>query len=458
VATAGSYDLVVIGTGGAAMAAGIEARRRGASVLLIEHGVLGGTCLNVGCIPSKTLLAAVGQRHRAATNPFPSVPTTSDGVDLPALMRDKQALIDRLRQAKYADVADAHGFDIRQGHASFDSPTLLLVDGDPLPAAKYLVATGAYPTVPDLPGLTDVDFLTSTTAMEQTTPPESIVVVGGGYVGLEQAQLWAHAGVRVSLVGRFAPHTEPELAQVLRGVFADDGIQVIAGRAIAVSGRAGALTVTADGGAAVSGERLLIATGRRPHTDGLGLDKAGIITDVRGFIQVDARQATSNPDVFAAGDVSGAPQYVYVAARTGHVAAANALGDDRRVDYTGLPAVTFTTPQLGSAGLTEAQALAAGYQCESRVLLAADIPRALANHDIRGALKLVSEAGTGRVLGVHAVLDGAGEVMLAATYAIRGALTVTDLADTWAPYLTMSEALRLAAGLFFDDRPTSCCA
>jgi mercuric reductase len=452
------HDLVVIGTGGAAMAAGIEARKRGRDVVLVEHGPLGGTCLNVGCVPSKTLLAAMGQRHRAAANPFAGIVTLAGAVDLPAVMEQKQGLIDRLREAKYADVAAAHGIPIHYGHASFADPDTLLVDGDPMPADAYVIATGAEPTVPDLPGLADVDYLTSTTAMEQKTLPASMVVIGGGSVGLEQAQLWAHAGVKVTLVGRAAPHAEPEMAEVLRSVFADDGIDVLEEHATAVSGGPDAVTVTTAAGVTVSAERLLVATGRRPRTAGLDLERAGVEADERGFIRVDEHQRTSNPKVFAAGDVSGGPQYVYVAARTGHVAAANALGDTQTVDYTGLPAVIFTTPQLASAGLTEEQALAAGYSCDCRVLGAHDIPRALANQDTRGALKLVADADTGRVLGVHAALDGAGEVMLAATYAIKAGMTATDIADTWAPYLTMSEALRLAAGLFRDDKPTSCCA
>jgi mercuric reductase len=285
-----------------------------------------------------------------------------------------------------------------------------------------------------------------------------MIVIGAGYVGLEQAQLWTNAGVKVSILGRIAPTAEPELADVLRGALVEDGIEVIEERAIAVSGRGDAVSVTTASGATVTAERLLVATGRRPRTDGFGLGAAGIDTDERGFIRVDAHQRTTNPKVYAAGDVSGAPQFVYVAARTGHVAAANALGDQQVVDYTGLPSVVFTAPQLASVGRTEAQAIAAGYECECRVLGAQDIPRALVNHDTRGALKLVADAATGTVLGVHAALDGAGEVMLAATYAIRAGMTVGDLADTWAPYLTMGEALRLAAGLFRDERPTSCCA
>ncbi|WP_035937595.1 mercury(II) reductase [Knoellia aerolata] len=455
----GTWDLVVIGTGGAAMAAGIEARSRGKSVLLVEHGVLGGTCLNVGCIPSKNLLAAADRRHQAMVSPFPSVPTGAALVDLPALMAQKHDLIDRLRQAKYTHVADAHGFRVKYGHARFIDQETLEVDGERVAARAYVVATGSAAHVPDLGGMDTVDPLTSTTAMEQQNLPGSMVVVGGGYVGLEQAQLWAHLGVRVTVVGRLAPHAEPEVADVLREVFADDGITVVEERAVAVERTGnGDVLVRTDLGHEVTGHRLLIATGRRANTNGLGLDAAGISTDDRGFITVDRYQRTSNPRVHAAGDVSGAAQHVYVAAQTGHASAAGALGQPTTVDYRGLPAVTFTTPQLASAGLTEEQALAAGYDCVCRVLGAQDIPRALVNRDTRGVLKLVVAAGTGRVLGVHAALDGAGDVMLAATYAIKYGLTVDQLADTWAPYLTMSEALRICAGLFRSDKPTSCCA
>ncbi|MEO6206207.1 MAG: mercury(II) reductase [Mycobacteriales bacterium] len=453
------WDLIVIGTGGAAMAAGIEASGRDKNVLLVEHGVLGGTCLNVGCVPSKNLLAAAGHRHRALlSRSFPMVPTSAGSVDLPALMAQKQDLIDSLRDAKYAAVADAHGFPIKYGHARFIDDRILDVDGERLTAAAYVVATGAAPHAPDLPGLASVEYLTSTTVMELTELPASMVVIGGGYVGLEQAQLWSHLGSQVTLVGRFAPHTEPEVAAVLRGVFADEGIRVIENHAVAVERTADGVTISTADGNEATGKVLLVATGRFANTGDLGLDAAGVKTDERGFVVVDEKQRTSNPRIFAAGDVSGAPQYVYVAAQTGHVAAAGALGEPATVDYRGLPAVTFTTPQIGSAGMTEEQALAAGHLCDCRVLDAQDIPRALANRDTRGALKLVIDVDSRKVLGVHAALDGAGDVMLAATYAIKFGLTVDDLADTWAPYLTMSEALRIAAGLFRSDKPTSCCA
>ena len=217
-------DIAVIGSGGAAMAAAIHARRRDASVLLIERDTLGGTCVNIGCVPSKTLLAAAATRHAAMTNPFHGAPTTADGVDIGALVEEKDELIGRMRQTKYADVAAAYGFEVRSGSASFADPDTLLVNGKPLPARSYVIASGVQPAVPDLSGLDGIDYLTSTTAMELKDLPQSLVVIGGGYVGMEQSQLFAHLGTKVTVVGRLAPRAEPELASRQHKVFLGDGI------------------------------------------------------------------------------------------------------------------------------------------------------------------------------------------------------------------------------------------
>jgi mercuric reductase len=457
-------DLAVVGSGGAAMAAGIAARQAGASVVLVERGVLGGTCVNVGCVPSKTLLAGAGARHAAITNPFAGVPTSANGVDLAAMVAQKEQLTGWLRQHKYADVADAWGFPIATGEARFVDKGTLEVDGKPLRARGYVIATGSQPHTTGIDGVDTVDYLTSTSAMELTKVPQSLVVIGGGYVGMEQAQLFAHLGAQVTVVGRLAPHAEPELREVIAAVFAEDGITVHQEHAASVeNGGDGSVAVTTSSGQRVVAERVLVATGRRPDTTALDLAVAGVDTDERGFVVIDEHQRTTNPHVYAAGDVAGTPQFVYVAAAAGRVAATNALAQDpaaasASVDYTGLPGVVFTRPQLASAGLTEEQAIAQGHSCVCRTLGLEDVPRALVNHDTRGAVKVVADAETGKVLGVHAVADGAGELMLAATYAIKAGMTVDDLADTWAPYLTMAESLRIAAGLFRNELPTSCCA
>lgn len=458
-------DLAVIGSGGAAMAAAITARQARASVVLVERGVLGGTCVNVGCVPSKTLLAAAGTRQTALTNPFPGAPTSAGAVDLAALVAQKDELVAQLRQERYADVVTAYGLEVLAGEASFADPQTLLVDGQPVPAAAYLIATGSEVDVPDLPGLQEVQWLSSTTAMELEQRPDSLIVIGAGYVGLEQAQLFAHLGTRVTLVGRVAPRVEPELAAGLREVFAAEGITVVEEHATAVAAEAAGAVVTTTSGRQVRGQQVLVATGRTAATEGLNLAGAGVGSDARGFVAVDEHQRTTNPRIFAAGDVTGAPQYVYVAAATGRVAAANALQvlglvpgrAVERVDYTGMPAVIFTHPQLASAGLSEAQALAQGHGCECRVLDLAQVPRARVNRDTRGMVKMIADATSGQVLGVHALAEGAGEIMLAATYALKAGMTVDEVADTWAPYLTMAESLRILAGRFRTQMPTSCC-
>ncbi|MGO0577692.1 mercury(II) reductase [Ornithinimicrobium panacihumi] len=453
-------DLAVIGSGGAAMGAAIEARRRGASAVLIERDVLGGTCVNRGCVPSKALLAAAGARNTARVARHPGVATAAGAVDLAALVEAKEDLVTDLRQTKYVDVAAAWGFGLLAGSARFRDRDTLEVAGSPLRARAYVIATGAGPALPDLPGLGEVDYLTSTTAMQLRELPTSIVVIGGGYVGLEQAQLFAHLGSKVTLVGRLTPHAEPELADVMREVFTDDGITVVEEHAATLARTPDGVRVTTVSGAQLPAAQVLVATGRRPQTTELGLPAAGVATDDAGFVVVDAHQRTSNPRVLAAGDVTGGPQFVYVAAEAGLVAAANALDPaaDRSVDYTALPAVTFTRPQLASAGLSERAAREAGFAVDSRVLSLADVPRALVNRDIRGAVKIVADTTSGVVLGVHAAADNAGEMMLAATYAIKAGMTIDQVADTWAPYLTMAESLRLTAKLFRDEMPTSCCA
>jgi len=457
------YDLVVVGSGGAAMSAAITARQAGKTVLLVGAGTLGGTCVNVGCVPSKALLHVSGHYAAAAANLYPGAPTSAGPIDLAALITQKDDLVARLRAEKYAAVADAYGFEVHTGTATFAEDGTFTVDGRPQPADAYLLATGAQPARPELAGLDQVDYLTSTTAMELTQLPATLVVVGGGYVGMEQAQLFAGLGVRVTLIGTLAPGAEPELRAVMRDAFRRDGIRVVEHRAVAVEAVAGGergVAVVTDTGMRITTDRVLGATGRSPRTAVLNLPAAGIKTDERGFIIVDEAQRTSNPRVFAAGDVTGGPQYVYVAAAQGRVAAANAFGASDSVDYTGLPAVMFTRPQLASAGMTEQQALDTGYDCVCRTLNLADVPRALVNGDTMGAVKLVADAATGRILGVHAAAEGAGELMLAATYAIKAQMTVHAMADTWAPYLTMAESLRLAAKLFEpgEQLPTSCCA
>jgi mercuric reductase len=459
------YDLAVIGSGGGAFAAAIAARGKGKSVVMIERGTVGGTCVNVGCVPSKALLAAAEARHVALDQHFPGISTSAGPVDAAALIGGKDALVEGLRAEKYVDLAAEYGWEILHGQAQFIEGPALEVDlhhggRTRIDAEHYLIATGSTPRTDGIDGIDRVDYLTSTTAMEQTDLPASLVVVGGGYVGLEQAQLFAHLGVRVSIVGRFAPHTEPELADLLAGVFDDDGITVIGERATQVDTDAAGVVVTTTTGQRVTGQRLLLATGRHPVTADLNLDAVGVKTGNRGEVVVDDHLRTDNPRIWAAGDVTGHPQYVYVAGAHGSLVVDNAFDQaERTLDYHHLPAVTFTTPSLATAGLTDVHAVEQGYACECRVLPLEYVPRALVNRDTRGAIKLVAERGTGRLLGAHVLAAGAGDVIATAVYALANRMTVHEMANLWCPYLTMAEGLKLAAQTFTRDvSKLSCCA
>jgi mercuric reductase len=455
------FDLAIVGSGGAAFAAAIRAHQLGVSrIALVERGTVGGTCVNVGCVPSKTLLSAANTYWRGRHHPFAGIPHLEDPPDLEALIGQKQSLITEMRRSKYLDLIEEYGFTLIEGAARFVDEHTLAVDGAQLTATAFIIATGAEPAVPDLPGLDSVPYLTSTTAMSLTSLPRRLVVIGGSFVGMEQGQLFHHLGSEVTIVGRLAPWAEPELAHLLEESFGSEGLRVVRDKATSVARDGESITVTTSGGITVTGDALLVATGRRPRSADLDLHKAGVEVSQNGAISVDDEQRTTNPLVYAAGDVTGSPQFVYLAAAEGQVAAENAVtGAGSRVDRRALPSVVFTSPALASTGLTEAEATGAGYDVESRLLPLDKVPRAIVDHDTRGALKMVVEASTRRILGVHVLADHAGDVILAAVYAVKFGLTVNDLADTWAPYLTMGEALKLAAQSFDRDvAKLSCCS
>ena len=470
------YDLAIIGSGGGAFAAAIRATTLGKSVVMIERRTLGGTCVNTGCVPSKALIAAADAWHSAAdaADRFPGIETTAGPVDMPALIAGKQALVESLRGEKYADVADSYGWAVRRGDAAFagtpDAPVLQVAGDDgsteTIEAGHFLVATGSRPWAPPIDGLDETGYLTSTTAMELTELPESLLVLGGGYVALEQAQLFARLGSQVTVLARsrLASKEEPEVSRTLQEVFADEGIRVVR-RALptrvsrdAATGQAVVTADVAGGREEFRADQVLVALGRRPVTDGLNLDAVGVKTGDSGEVVVSDRLRSSNPRIWAAGDVTGHPEFVYVAAHHGTLVAENAFADaDRAVDYARLPRVTFTGPAIGAVGMTEKDVVAAGIRCDCRVLPLHHVPRALVNRDTRGFVKIVVDADTGKILGITAVAKDAGELAAAGVHVLGK--TVAEVADAWAPYLTMVEGIRIAAKAFTTDPSLlSCCA
>ena len=469
VATLDSHpDIAIIGAGSAGFSAAIKAAELGARTLLIGHGTLGGTCVNIGCVPSKTLIRATQTLHEArVASRFSGITATATLTDWPALLAQKDDLVHTLRQAKYTDVLPEYeNITYREGLAHLTAQGIS-VNGDLYSPKKIVIATGASPAIPPIPGISNIAYLTSTTALDLPQLPTSLIIIGGGVIGCELGQMFARAGVNVTIVcrSRLLPMGEPEISDALATYLRSEGIDVRCnvsydslasnnGRVELTFHSRDALTET------VTADHLLLATGRRPNTEGLGLEAVGVDFNATGGIKVDDYLCTTRPGTYAAGDVTGRDMFVYMAAYGAKLAVENAInGDSQRYDASAMPDVTFTDPQVATVGLTHAQAISQGIDAQSVVLPLDKVPRALAARDTRGLFKLVADRESGRILGAHIMAPEAGESIQTAVLAIKCKLTVTQLADTIFPYLTTVEGLKLAAlGYTKDINKLSCCA
>ncbi|MCA1203334.1 mercury(II) reductase [Priestia flexa] len=461
------YDLLIIGSGGAAFSAAIKSTEYGAKVGMIEREIVGGTCVNIGCVPSKTLLRAGEINHLAKANPFTGLQTSAGEVDLASLVNQKDELVSELRNQKYIDLIDEYGIDLIKGEAKFVDENTVEVNGEKISAKRFLIATGASPSIPTISGLEEVDYLTSTTLLELKKVPKRLTVIGSGYIGLELGQLFHNLGSDVTLIQRserLLKGYDPEISEAVEKVLTEQGINLVKGATywrIEQVGDVKKVYVTVDGKKkVVESEQLLVATGRKPNTDSLNLSAAGVEVGRCKEILINDYARTSNENIYAAGDVTLGPQFVYVAAYEGGIVADNAIGGlNKKIDLSVVPAVTFINPSVATVGLTEEQAKDQGYEVKTSVLSLEDIPRALVNHETTGVFKMVADAKTLKVLGVHVVSENAGDVIYAATLAVKFGLTVDDLKDTLAPYLTMAEGIKLTALTFDKDvSKLSCCA
>ena len=463
-----ALHVAVIGSGGAAMAAALKAAERGARVTLIERGTIGGTCVNVGCVPSKIMIRAAHVAHLRRGSPFDGgIAASTPAIDRGRLLAQQRSRVDELRHAKYEGILESTpAVTVLRGEARFKDGRHLVVrlhEGGERELAfdRCLVATGAQPSIPPIPGLKDTPYWTSTEALASAVIPPRLAVIGSSVVALEVAQAFARLGSQVTVLAR---HTlffreDPAIGEVVTAAFRAEGITVLEHtQASRVDHADGEFVLATDRGE-VRAEQLLVATGRAPNTRGLGLDAAGVTVDARGAIVIDAAMHTSAANIYAAGDCTDQPQFVYVAAAAGTRAAINMTGGETALDLSAMPAVVFTDPQVATVGLTETEARAGGLEVDTRTLTLDNVPRALANFDTRGFIKLVAEAGSGRLVGVQAVAPEAGELIQSAALAMRARMTVHDLADQLFPYLTMVEGLKLCAQTFTKDvKQLSCCA
>lgn len=466
--TPNDLHVAVIGSGAAAFACAIRAAEEGARVTLIETGTLGGTCVNIGCVPSKIALRAAYVSHLIGHHPFDGMSRARPIIDRSKLLAQQEALVEELRQSKYQSILDANrNIMLMRGKARFaDARTFVITRGDGaeerLAADRTLIATGAIPAVPPIPGLKDTPYWTSTEALAAERVPGHLIVLGGSAVGLELGQAFLRLGARVTLIElrpRLLPEDDGAIGEALKTILEQEGMRILTGVKSEEVRHYKNTFELEIGGELVRSDALLVATGRRPNTPELALESAGVKFEQNGAIAIDDHMRTSVEHIYAAGDCTNQPQFVYVAAAAGKRAAINMLGGDTSLDLSGVPAVVFTDPQVATIGLTEAEANAKGIETDSRTLLLEHLPRALVNFDTRGFTKLVAEAGSKRLLGVQTVAPEAGEIIQTAAIAIRARMTVADIADQLFPYLTMVEGLKLAAQSFTRDvNQLSCCA
>jgi mercuric reductase len=459
--------IAIIGIGSAAFAAAIAAADRGARVTMIGSGTLGGTCVNVGCVPSKFLMRA-GQAAWAQSHPrIAGLVAQTPTIDRPVMLAQQQGLIGKLRQEKYQDVLDGNpAISLVKGLARFKSANTLVVqdaDGDEreISADRVLIATGASPSVPPISGLAKTPYWTSETALAADEIPEHLIVLGGSAIGLELAQAFHHLGAQVTLIERVGllPSEDPDVGQTIRAILEDEGIQVMTEtEATSIVFDQGQFHVEVPG-QVIDGSHLLVATGRNPNTQDLGLEALGIATAPNRAIIVNDHLATNVPGIYAVGDCTAMPALVYVAAAAGTRAATNMTGGDAVLDLSVVPRVVFTDPQIASVGLNETAAKAAGIAIKHSTLSMEYVPRALVSFDTRGFIKLVADRSTGQLLGAQVVAAEGGEVIETAALAIAQGMTIAELADRLFPYLTVAEGLKLCAQTFTRDvKQLSCCA
>lgn len=447
-------DICVIGAGSAGLSVAAGAVQMGASVVLVEKGEMGGDCLNTGCVPSKALIAAAHMAHAASES-------AAFGIDLaPAAIRF-DAVNDHVHRvigaiAPHDSVArfESLGVTVIRAAAHFVDDRTVEAGGERIRARRFVVATGSRAAMPPIPGLAESGFLTNETIFRLRDRPGHLIVMGGGPIGIEMAQAFRRLGSEVTVVEKVSllPRDEPEAVAVVRDALSAGGVRLLEGHGVVAVRRIDdAVHVDVDGGEAIVGTHLLVATGRRPNTEGLGLDAAGIAATARG-ITVDARLRTTNRRVFALGDVCGGPQFTHVAGYQAGIVIRNALFMlPAKVDYAALPWVTYTDPELAHAGLTEAEARKAGHSVEILSWPFAMNDRAQAERRTEGLAKIVV-GSRGRILGATIVGPRAGELIGTWALAIAQRLGIGAVAGVVLPYPTLSEVSKRAAGSYYTPR------
>ncbi len=464
------YQLIIIGGGSAAFGAAIEANRLGIRTLMINAGLpIGGTCVNVGCIPSKFLVQAAHQIAQMRSSHYAGIQPGRFHLSYPQLQQHLQQLVSRLRREKYENIVQQlDAVHLHHGWATFRDPHTIEVGNQQFTADFFILATGSLPAIPPIEGMEYVQFFTNETIFDLSELPSSLAIIGGGYVGVELGQAFARFGAQVQIIEMqptLLPTEAPDIGQWLQQRLAAEGIHIYTGakvqRVWMERDTIHLQIQTGDTERQLLATHLLVATGRRGRTQQLQLSRIGVHTDSLDRILVNEYLQSTVPHIYAAGDCNIYPAFVYTAAAEGRRAVRNIFIPQERepVDYTSLPWVVFTDPQIAGIGIDELEAQRQGIPYEKAELPLSEVPRAQVSQTLEGFIRLLRDPQTDRLLGARIIAPSAGDLITELQLAMQHRLSIADLINTWHPYLTFAEGIKLAALTFEHDlHQLSCCA
>jgi mercuric reductase len=449
------YDIIILGAGTTAFAGARIAALAGKKVVMIEQSHIGGTCVNWGCIPSKTLIHKAEMYYAARKGMRWGLNLHAGAPDCGTLMPLKKAAVEMIRATHYQHELDSTAcMTLIHGHGRFVSRNEIQVEGRSYRAPRILIATGGRPRTVALPGLETVNYLNSYSAMRLACFPESVTILGGGVIALEMGQMFARFGTRVTILERgprLLAEFDERLTDQFKQMLQRDGVEIFcdieAERVEKVGDKTCLYALINGAEVAFVAERLMLAVGTEPATRGIGLEEIGVATNPAGFITVDNQLRTSVPGIWAAGDVTGAPMVAPNGAREAQIAVKNMLDSNagHTIDHRFSPMAVFVDPEFATVGLTRQQAEAQGYRVITTYLHLDRVPKAHVMGELLGGVLLTAEQGSGRVLGVQMLCPRAADIIQEATLAVRFGLTVADLATTVHVYPSISDGLRQAA-------------
>lgn len=468
-----SYEYAIIGQGAAAFAAAIKANDLGIKTVMFGHNVtagtlIGGTCVNVGCVPSKTLITESNVLDKYNYNRFPGIDYDVKVTEYARAEKEKDRLVNAYRKSKYFDVLQKlKNVTFIDDFAELKRGKVIKSAGKEFKAHKILIAAGARANIPKIKGIESVQYLTNEEALSLKKVPDSIVFLGGGAIALELAQMFKHYGSDVHVLERsnkILSKWEPEVSSHIQEYLLGSGINLYTDsdvKEVFKEKEKIVVKATISGRETdIKAEKLIVSTGRTPNIERFDLIGLGINTDKKGFIKIKDTMETSSTDIYAAGDVTGEPMLEALAAKEGNIATHNAFTKrKKRIRFNEIPSAIFTLPEAARVGLTDKEASERGIKCSCRTVLLKDVPKANIIRDTRGLIKMVIDSRTKRILGVEIVSENAADIIHEATLAIKSNLKIDDIIDTVHVFPTLSEAIKIVAQSFYrpDIINLSCC-